>query len=149
MTVTPLASVGLNTHVANPTLANGRPTESEQHLIRELYSAVRCLVIHYGSQNAAARALGISSATLTRASDGWMKKHAAQNRLPRPRRATLLTLARYSDERICDLAALLLQRRGLCHADPTTLEAPPQPTGLPRREAPARRDDQRIRLVPD
>jgi hypothetical protein len=86
---------------------------SEQQLIQELYSAIRLLVFHFGSQNATARALGISSPTLTRASPGWLKSHTTDDRLPRPHRATLRTLARCHDENIRRHAEVLLKRRGI------------------------------------
>jgi hypothetical protein len=84
----------------------------EQHLIHELYASVRLLVKTYGSQNATARALGISSPTLTRASPGWLAKNAAHDRLPRPQLATLLTFSKCEIEPIRQAAIALLARRG-------------------------------------
>jgi hypothetical protein len=120
MTVPPAASLALRhpseadtSSIADASLSIGQSAPSEQQLIRELYDAIARTKAHYGSQNAAARALGISSATLTRASPGWLKTNAAHDRLPRPHRSTLIALTRCQDERVRATAIVLLQRRGI------------------------------------
>jgi hypothetical protein len=88
----------------------GKP--SEQELIHELYEALKVVVAFYGSQNNAARALHLSSSTLTRASDAWRSIHSLTGRLPRPRLATLRTLSACDDHRVREAACALLTRRG-------------------------------------
>src|SRR5262245_45390678 len=88
------------------------PAMSEQELIKELFAAIRGVVHLYGSQNAAARALGVSSAMLTRASPAWVSNYSTNDRPPRPHRATLLTLAGCEHEQVRQFATALLARRG-------------------------------------
>ena len=84
---------------------------TEQDLVRELHAALRLLVEFYGTQNAAARALGVSSAMLTRTSPAWLATYAASDRLPRPHISTLQKLISCEHECVRQIAAALLARR--------------------------------------
>lgn len=85
---------------------------SEQVLIQDLYSAVRATLLLYGSQNNAARTLGVSPATLTRASPGWINANCPSGKLPRPQRSTLEAYSKCANHRVRQAAQLLLSRRG-------------------------------------
>jgi hypothetical protein len=89
------------------------PPRSEQELIRELYGAVRRAINFYGSQNIAARALKVSSATLTRTSDPWIRDNCRTDRLPRPQDPTLFAYSKSDYAPLQDAAIAILLRRGL------------------------------------
>ena len=84
---------------------------SEQDLIQELYAAIRSLMQLYGSQNAVARTLGVSSAMLTRASPAWLAAYTVHDRLARPHLGTLAKLARSSHDGVRRTALILISRR--------------------------------------
>lgn len=99
--------------ISSATSEEASPLENEQELIRSLYSAIARLRRMYGSQNGTARALGVSSALLTRASEGWLQENTVDQRLPRPQNNTLQKLAVCGHASVEVVAKRLIARRGI------------------------------------